>query len=90
MVETNVEPVAPALLGSDLAAPNMSNYSRETDRARLHRRTSPGVCLRRGHAVEVLHAEVGDGGYDLVLQTDGIVRHVQLKARFKSARGRKV
>ena len=26
MVETNVEPVAPALLGSDLAAPNMSNY----------------------------------------------------------------
>jgi hypothetical protein len=44
----------------------------------------------RNQAVEVLHAEVDVGGYDLVLQMGTVIRHAQLKTRFKSARGRKV
>lgn len=36
--------------------------------------------FRRRQAVEVLRAEVDAAGYDLVLQVDGVLRHVQLKA----------
>ncbi len=32
------------------------------------------------HRIEVLKPQVDDGGYDLVLEANGIVRHVQLKA----------
>jgi hypothetical protein len=36
----------------------------------------------RRQKVEVLRAEVDDGGYDLVFELGEIVRHVQLKTRF--------
>ena len=42
--------------------------------------------FRRRQVVEVLHAEVDAAGYDLVLQVDGVTRHVQLKASHSRAR----
>jgi hypothetical protein len=44
----------------------------------------------RNQAVEVLRAEVDDGGYDLLLQMGDIIRHVQLKTRSKKGRVRRV
>lgn len=38
------------------------------------------ALLRSGRRCEVLRAEYDAAGYDLVLEADGIVRHVQLKA----------
>lgn len=49
-------------------------------------------CLwRRGDRdIEVLRAEVDKGGYDVVLEANGILRHIQLKASHKTARTREV
>jgi hypothetical protein len=35
--------------------------------------------------IEVLRAEVDRGGYDLVLQANGIVRHIQLKSSYAAS-----
>jgi hypothetical protein len=45
-------------------------------------------CLwRRGaQDIEVLRAEVDKGGYDLVLEANGILRHVQLKSSHRTAK----
>ena len=45
-------------------------------------------CLWRqgSRDIEVLRAEVDRAGYDLVLESNGILRHVQLKASFRSAK----
>jgi len=45
-------------------------------------------CLwRKGvHDIEILRAEVDRAGYDLVLESNGILRHVQLKASYRSAK----
>ena len=51
---------------------------------------SRSALLVRRQVVEVLHAEVDEGGYDIVFQVGDMIRHVQLKTRFKSARGRRV
>ena len=40
--------------------------------------------------IEVLRAEVDRAGYDLVLECNGVLRHVQLKASYRSARTSKV
>jgi hypothetical protein len=42
------------------------------------------------HPVEVIRPDVDAGGYDLVLEAKGQVRHVQLKSRWKKAAGPKV
>ena len=44
-------------------------------------------CLwRRGSRdIEVLRSEVDRAGYDLVLESSGVLRHVQLKASFRAA-----
>lgn len=45
------------------------------------------VLWRRGvRNVEVLRAEVDRGGYDLVLECRGVVRHVQLKSSHREAK----
>lgn len=36
--------------------------------------------------IEVLKGEVDRGGYDVVLESGGIVRHVQLKSRFRGSK----
>lgn len=36
--------------------------------------------------IEVLKSEVDRGGYDLVLESGGVIRHVQLKSRFRGSR----
>jgi hypothetical protein len=38
------------------------------------------LWLRGVHRIEVLKPQVDDGGYDLVLEANGITRHIQLKA----------
>src|SRR5690348_11942590 len=35
--------------------------------------------------IEVLRAEVDCGGYDLVLEANGIIRHIQLKSSYRGA-----
>ena len=42
--------------------------------------------FRRRQLVEVLRAEVDAAGYDLILESRGVIRHVQLKASRKGAR----
>lgn len=38
--------------------------------------------------LEVLKPQVDDGGYDLVLEANSVVRHIQLKASFRGSRVR--
>ena len=42
------------------------------------------------HDIEVLTSEVDRGGYDIVLEANGIVRHVQLKSTFSGSSVRHV
>lgn len=39
----------------------------------------------KGHYVEVSKPQVDDSGYDLILECNGIIRHVQLKASHQKA-----
>lgn len=48
------------------------------------------LWLRGITQFEVLKPQVDDSGYDLVLEANGIVRHVQLKASFHESSTRKV
>jgi hypothetical protein len=43
------------------------------------------LWLRGNVRMEVLEPQVDDGGYDLVLEANDLVRHVQLKASHSSA-----
>ena len=40
--------------------------------------------------IEVLKSEVDRGGYDIVLEANGIIRHVQLKSSFRGSKVREV
>ena len=40
--------------------------------------------------VEVLKSEVDRGGYDIVLESNGVIRHVQLKSSFAGSKVREV
>lgn len=48
------------------------------------------LWLRRITQFEVLKPQVDDSGYDLVLEANGVVRHVQLKSSFDEARTKSV
>src|SRR5438477_9845602 len=43
-----------------------------------------------GRDIEVLKGEVDRGGYDLVLESNGVIRHVQLKSSFRGSKVREV
>src|SRR6266849_1229619 len=43
-----------------------------------------------GRDIEVLKSEVDRGGYDVVLEANGIIRHVQLKSSFRGSKVREV
>ena len=46
---------------------------------------------RRGsRRVELLRAEVDAGGYDVVLECNGVLRHVQLKSSYRGAKTNRV
>ena len=49
-------------------------------------------CLwRQGHRdIEVLKAEVDNAGYDLVIECNGIMRHIQLKSSYEGAKTNRV
>jgi hypothetical protein len=40
--------------------------------------------------IEVLKSEVDRGGYDLVLEANGVIRHIQLKSSFRGSKVREV
>jgi hypothetical protein len=40
--------------------------------------------------IEVLKSEVDRGGYDVVLEANGVIRHVQLKSSFRGSKVREV
>ncbi len=40
--------------------------------------------------IEVLKSEVDRGGYDIVLEANGVIRHVQLKSSFRGSKVREV
>src|SRR5258708_37444419 len=40
--------------------------------------------------IEVLKSEVDRGGYDVVLESKGVIRHVQLKSSFRGSKVREV
>jgi|SRR5438105_3685114 len=40
--------------------------------------------------IEVLKSEVDRGGYDVVLEANGVIRHVQLKSSFRGSQVREV
>jgi hypothetical protein len=43
-----------------------------------------------GRDIEVLKSEAGRGGYDVVLESNGIIRHIQLKSSFHGSKVREV
>jgi hypothetical protein len=43
-----------------------------------------------GRDIEVLKSEVDRGGYDVVLESNGIIRHIQLKSSFRGSKVREV
>jgi hypothetical protein len=43
-----------------------------------------------GRDIEVLKSEVDRGGYDVVLESNGIIRHIQLKSSFCGSKVREV
>ena len=45
-----------------------------------------GLWRRNIHDLEILRPEVDSGGYDLVLECRGVVRHVQLKSSHRKAK----
>jgi hypothetical protein len=45
--------------------------------------------LSKRKRIEVLKPQVDDGGYDLVLEANSVVRHVQLKATFRGSKVRR-
>jgi hypothetical protein len=47
------------------------------------------VWLSGTKRLEVLKPQVDDGGYDLVLETTSVVRHIQLKATFIGSKVRR-
>jgi hypothetical protein len=46
------------------------------------------LWIRGKWRLEVLKPQVDDGGYDLVLEANGVVRHVQLKGSFRGSKVR--
>ena len=68
-----------------------SHYLRSTYRESLVEHLFIGSLLRhlwcKGiRDVEVLKPQVDDAGYDLVLESNGVIRHVQLKTKFKQSK----
>ena len=41
---------------------------------------------QRGLRLEILKPQIDDGGYDVVFETDKMIRHVQLKSTFNGSR----
>lgn len=78
------------LLGDWLGPPSMSHYRENLLEHVFIAELLQECAFVRHQAVEVLRAEVDDGGYDLVLQMGGIIRHVQLKTRLRMGRARRV
>jgi hypothetical protein len=70
---------------------NVTNHShRSSHREALLEHLFAGEVMKRlwgrgDWRLEVLKPQVDDGGYDIVLEANGIVRHVQLKSSFRGS-----
>lgn len=56
-------------IGTELAAPGMSRYREKLIEHIFIAEILQECALVRGQVVEILHAEVDDGGYDLVFSS---------------------
>ena len=80
----------------DLAVETLSAHSTQSStREKVLEHLFVGDLLRclwcKGtRDIEVLRAEVDRGGYDLVLEANGVMRHVQLKSSHRTAKTREV
>ena len=71
------------------------HYARSSAREKVLEHLFVGELLRcfwrrREYDVEVLRAEVDKGGYDLVLEGNSVIRHVQLKSSHRTAKTARV
>src|SRR5690349_19700167 len=60
--------------------------AREASGAPLHRSLLKTLWRKGRRDVDVLRVEVDRGGFDLVLESDSVIRHVQLKSSRKGAK----
>jgi hypothetical protein len=82
MTTGNPAAASPTALGAWLAPPDMSHYRENLLEHVFIAEVLQERAFVRRQKVEVLRAEVDDGGYDRVFELGEIVRHVQLKTRF--------
>lgn len=80
----------PMDLSSWLAPPGMSHYAENLLEHVFISDVLQECAFVRHQTIEVLHAEVDDGGYDLVFELGDIVRHVQLKSRLKKGATKRI
>lgn len=64
----------------------MSNYYEELVEHVFVSEILQESWFRFNKSVEVLHSEIDNSGYDLVLECNGIIRHVQLKTSIAGGR----
>ena len=77
-------------MGAWLAPPAMSHYRENLLEHVFISEILQECAFARRQKVEILRPEVDDGGYDVVFQLGQIIRHVQLKSRFRAATARNV
>lgn len=85
----------PAAIGAAMGLTDPSNSAQSSSREKVLEHLFVGDLLRclwrhGTHDIEVLRAEVDKGGYDLVLEANGVIRHVQLKSSHRTATTREV
>jgi hypothetical protein len=80
---------------SQAAGPDRALFTNSSLREKILEHQFVGELLRvlwcKGiQQVELLKAEVDAGGYDLVLECNGVMRHVQLKSSYRGAKTSRV
>lgn len=80
---------------SEAAGPDNALFTNSSLREKILEHQFVGELLRvlwcKGmREVELLKAEVDAGGYDLVLECNGVTRHVQLKSSYRGAKTSRV
>jgi hypothetical protein len=86
---------SPVRLAREMSMTDESHFRHSSLREKVLEHLFVGDLLRclwrKGvRDIELLRAEVDAGGYDLVLDCNGVSRHIQLKASHKSAKTRRI
>lgn len=69
----------------DAAGPGLSHRSSAIEKVLEYHFLAAitGELMRRGAEFEVLRSDVDAGGHDLVIEANGVLRHIQLKAMIR-------